>query len=80
MRHFRIVHLRSRYIADGYADVRPRPALIFFLARGPLRLRLSGLQTYVDMHTGPGAPIPQVARRCFGCDALPFCHRLRAKL
>ncbi len=31
MRHFRIVNLRSRYIADGYADARPRPALTIFV-------------------------------------------------
>ena len=31
MRQFRIVHLRSLYEADDYADARPRPALTIFV-------------------------------------------------
>ena len=46
MRQFRIVHLRSLYEADDYADARPRPALTIFVrllprlldpVRGPIQ-------------------------------------------
>ena len=63
MRHFRIVHLRSLYEADDYADARPRPALTIFVRLLPRLL---------DPVHGPVKMCEHACSRVFGHVAVPL--------